>query len=561
MTLNSDTTISLQIRLAQQWLRRCQESHTNCRPLAKEKAALPSRILDVSPAGPTSEPVLVECSGERDDYITLSHRWGGSNVITTTRATLSIRKSGIPIAEMPKTFIDAVKIVRALGFRYLWIDSLCIVQDDLEDWEAEAEKMGQIYQESSLTISAVMATSANTGCFPDGPISRYDAIHRPCPIGTLHCNLEHTPHSDKLYIFPEREPEKSRQDTMRPRGPLDTRGWVLQEEIFSSRLLSFCHQGVFWECMEMDASEICPDGLPTSSIAPSMYARNFKQHLLEQRRFRNLLYNYMRPEPPTCEHERLFAIDIIRQLLTKMGDDDDLTKFWEEKLSGLRMTDEQRDHLTNTTKLLDKYLQQEPLSETERQVNVNNLVQAMKKIGDEIDLPSPLAHQPRHRLPELYRVWYKLVENYTQRELTQDSDRLIAVDGLARAMANMTGDIYLAGLWKKPLLAQLLWHVDTGIVQIEWDDFTCGIRRPQRLSPMVRPPKTARRAIVAPSWTCATVGYGVSWRHMDIGIARPLVDIVAVDINKVKQGGFAGRIKLRGVLRFAKAVLGDSRNP
>lgn len=564
MALHPDTTISLQIGLALEWLRRCRESHFACRSLAKDKAALPSRILDISPEGPMSDPVLVECSSTRDDYVTLSHRWGGSKVITTTTATLSIRKAGIPVAEMPKTFRDAIKITRALGFRYLWIDSLCIIQDDLEDWEAEAEKMGQIYQKSSLTIFAVMATSADTGCFPDSPRSGYDGIHWPCFIGTLHCNLEqtwHPSHSDKLYIFSKQEPERSRQDSMRPRGPLDSRGWVLQEESFSSCRLSFCHQGVFWECLEMDASEAYPDGLNAGNIAPSMYALNFKQRLLEPQRRRNHFQNYMQSQPPTCESERIVAIDTIRKILATMNDSDYLTKYWEKKLSGLRMTDEQLDRIANTSELFDKYLQREPLSETERQNNIDKLGQASARISDDFFFLSPFIRETRHRQPKPYQIWYQLVENYTQRELTQESDRLIAIDGLAQAMANMTGDIYLVGLWMKPLLAQLLWHVDTGVVQVEWDSYTDLYQRPRQLSPMLRPPKRVRRTIVAPSWTWATVSYGVSWRHMHTGVARPLVDVAAVDVNKVRHGVFTGRIKLRGVLRSAKAVPGDSRNP
>ncbi len=67
---------------------------------------------------------------------------------------------------MPKTFRYAVRVTRDFGFRYVWIDSLCILQDKLKDWKEEARKMGSIYRNAVFTITAASATSADSGCFP-----------------------------------------------------------------------------------------------------------------------------------------------------------------------------------------------------------------------------------------------------------------------------------------------------------------------------------------------------------------------------------------------------------
>src|SRR5438034_1924444 len=70
---------------------------------------------------------------------------------------------------LPKTFQDAVLLTRALGVRYLWIDSLCIIQDDEKDWKRENPKMGEVYQYATITIAAAHARDSSEGCFYEEP--------------------------------------------------------------------------------------------------------------------------------------------------------------------------------------------------------------------------------------------------------------------------------------------------------------------------------------------------------------------------------------------------------
>jgi hypothetical protein len=127
-----------------------------------ERPILPSRVLDVGPSDGSQQPFLHESRGQVGDYVSLSHRWGGSTMLTTTMRDINQRKSEITLKSMPKTFQDAVFVTRALGISYLWIDSLCIVQDSLGDWEKEAELMGQVYKNATLTIAAeTRAASCN----------------------------------------------------------------------------------------------------------------------------------------------------------------------------------------------------------------------------------------------------------------------------------------------------------------------------------------------------------------------------------------------------------------
>lgn len=144
------------------WIKKCTENHADCPHPAL--TALPSRLLDVGSA--ESQMVrLVETRDREGTYITLSHCWGGHQPLTTTKSTKRDRLDGIEWASLPKTFQDAVTITRRLQVQYIWIDSLCIIQDDGDDWEVEAANMGAIYEASLLTISASTASNPDHGIF------------------------------------------------------------------------------------------------------------------------------------------------------------------------------------------------------------------------------------------------------------------------------------------------------------------------------------------------------------------------------------------------------------
>ncbi len=112
-------------------------------------------------------PHLYETSEELGQYSTLSHCWGDKQVITTTTMTLESRKRLISWNELSKTFQDAMMITQRLGLQHIWIDSLCIVQDDKLDWETESKKMATIYENSLLTIAAAKAMNGTEGCFSE----------------------------------------------------------------------------------------------------------------------------------------------------------------------------------------------------------------------------------------------------------------------------------------------------------------------------------------------------------------------------------------------------------
>ncbi len=164
------------MRLARAWLSRCLKDHW-CNFNLREIPLFPTRLINVGPPDGSEEPFLCMSKGYRGVYLALSHSWGPSQIITTTLATINERSIGISFSSLPKTFQDAIKITRAMDWRYLWIDSLCIIQDSIEDWELESAKMGDYYKNALVTIAAVSAKGGEESCFRKRNMLQVTLLH------------------------------------------------------------------------------------------------------------------------------------------------------------------------------------------------------------------------------------------------------------------------------------------------------------------------------------------------------------------------------------------------
>jgi hypothetical protein len=132
--------------LMKKWLYVCQNSHTKCEQNKPLDRQLPTRLIEV---GDTDMDLrLCETLGlpQESQYLTLSHCWGGKVFTTLTRENVEQFLSHIPTKSLSKTFRDAIEVTRRLGFKYLWIDSLCIIQGDEVDWTKEASRMEFVYE-------------------------------------------------------------------------------------------------------------------------------------------------------------------------------------------------------------------------------------------------------------------------------------------------------------------------------------------------------------------------------------------------------------------------------
>ncbi|KAF2139485.1 uncharacterized protein K452DRAFT_232035, partial [Aplosporella prunicola CBS 121167] len=176
-------------------------------------------------------------------YLALSHCWGMQNSFQLFRSNLNQLTKGFEIARLPETFQDAIMICRRLKQRFIWIDSLCIVQDG-DDWATEASQMARVYGNSICTIAALSSDSDHGGCFS----ARNN-------LG--HCTLVFSDNSGRPFMVPECGGSGATRNHH-----LHTRGWVFQERLLSPRTLGFSSTGIYWECGYSLAHEEHPGAFP-----------------------------------------------------------------------------------------------------------------------------------------------------------------------------------------------------------------------------------------------------------------------------------------------------------
>ncbi|KAH6614451.1 heterokaryon incompatibility protein-domain-containing protein [Chaetomium sp. MPI-SDFR-AT-0129] len=229
-----DTKAEASFERARGWIGECMGGH--------------KLVLDLGEGldGDSEEGIkLVEtAAGQEGKYISLSHSWGAAH------------KVGIALADLPQTFRDAVVIARRLGIHYLWIDSLCILQDSASDWEHEASRMASVYRNSWLTVYATASSSPSSGIFRTRQAVWIQA-DEPEDAETLDILF---PEAAKLRqdlrlslrfkpIHPDFSPYA---DPLRQVSslPLLSRAWGYQERLLAPRVLHFGPQELFWECMQ-----------------------------------------------------------------------------------------------------------------------------------------------------------------------------------------------------------------------------------------------------------------------------------------------------------------------
>lgn len=223
-----------QFTLLREWLRICDETHDCQTQQAKEgKNALPTRVIDV---GDQTTPQLRLLDGNlrrQGRYVALSHRWGKldeADKYCTYKHNITAFREGMHFDDLPQTFKDAVKVTRGLNIQFLWIDSLCIIQDDAKDWEAESERMEDVFSSAYCTIAASSANSSLEG-FLQTRRQRECVTLRSPKLGTLYLC--------KAIDNFQKDVEQ---------GELNKRGWVLQERALSRRSIHFTSNQVYWEC-------------------------------------------------------------------------------------------------------------------------------------------------------------------------------------------------------------------------------------------------------------------------------------------------------------------------
>ncbi|KAM7215588.1 Heterokaryon incompatibility protein (HET) domain containing protein [Rhypophila decipiens] len=239
------------------WLTECDQHHTCC---SRYQAScppqpLPTRLLDVGQSSrehqryPWEEKVrlcetadmIADQSCSAPHYIALSHPWGDgskhNHFCTTTKNIAARTAHGIWISELPKTLQDAVQVTRELGIRYIWIDTLCIIQGDDGDFDSEARRMELVYSMAYCVIAASCATGTSSGFLKRRPHREYAVI----PTET---NKYKGRSSPILYLCDAID--DFQRDVLE--SDLNKRGWVLQERALARRTIFFTEKQVYFEC-------------------------------------------------------------------------------------------------------------------------------------------------------------------------------------------------------------------------------------------------------------------------------------------------------------------------
>ncbi len=251
---------------AKAWLRECETSH-EC--LTRDSGFVPHRLLELRADSCASGVKLVEVEGATQSvgyaYACLSYCWGqGTHHCMTTDDTLERHKREIAWSNVPTLFQDVIKFVRAMGIRYLWIDSVCIIQGNTEDWEKEAGLMAQVYSNSVMTIATTRASDVTEGLFSAPPKQKYETYYRPRKVTARYRGQDFHLFAYNCYVHSDLTFPYDR--------PLLQRAWVFQERLLSPRVLHFCLEELQWECR---AGTICQcAGLTFHSCEKSIWNQN-----------------------------------------------------------------------------------------------------------------------------------------------------------------------------------------------------------------------------------------------------------------------------------------------
>ncbi|PTB63676.1 HET-domain-containing protein [Trichoderma citrinoviride] len=243
------------------WFRECHDTHTNC--AVGEAPEMPERVLDIAAAGIASGVKVVHTNGTKARYACLSHRWGTD----TTRAlkqNIASLCDEVPWDYLSPTYQDSITFLRKFSkwhqqeygeeIRYIWIDSLCIIQDSKSDWKKHSLKMSDIYSNSSITLVESHGLHTDKRLFQD---SSSRSASKRVSVRDAHGN-DHDLHYRHTLYHPT---FMVTDDNM----PVWKRAWVFQERLLSRRLLIFGPDELSWQCTTHHKCECGLDELETQS--------------------------------------------------------------------------------------------------------------------------------------------------------------------------------------------------------------------------------------------------------------------------------------------------------
>ena len=204
----------------------------------------PTRLIELN--NENAENIKIVELIHTDIYATVSYCWGGDQFVKTTTATILQHQIGIEISSLGQTLQDAIRVARSLNIPYLWVDSLCIIQDDAQDMAREIAKMSEYYENGYVSICASVASSCSEGFL--GARTNNPYLYGPFELPYRGPGN----HLGSIKLVRYHKYSRSKE-------PVTARAWIMQESILAPRLLSYSYQSMAWSCRKANHS----DGGPT----------------------------------------------------------------------------------------------------------------------------------------------------------------------------------------------------------------------------------------------------------------------------------------------------------
>ncbi|KAF1912567.1 heterokaryon incompatibility protein-domain-containing protein [Ampelomyces quisqualis] len=263
-------------RQISEWVKECDQLHASCSKVSKS-TWVPTRLLDLRFGDLKSVKLIVRPAdqGITGPYVTLSHCWGPKtkeNEFLTTQKEMEkvYMTKGIKISALSVNFQHAISVARFIGVRYMWIDSLCIIQGPGSDFHSEGQLMHKVYRYSYLNIAAADSVDSRGGLYrgrdPAAILpGKYQGDGSSAIFGTTTWRIV---------------PENLWEDRLLE-SSIYTRGWVFQERMLAPRVLHFTHDQIFWDCGNLSACEALPKGLPLALDDAASTDRHWRGRLQE----------------------------------------------------------------------------------------------------------------------------------------------------------------------------------------------------------------------------------------------------------------------------------------
>ncbi|KAI8663362.1 HET domain-containing protein [Fusarium keratoplasticum] len=231
------------IKLATTWVETCSREHEEC--LVLHQTYRPTRLIHIVDAG----HVRLTTSNKEASapYVAFSHCWGKVQTIKLLESNVREFRAGLPLAQLPNTYQEAIRLCREIGLHYIWIDSLCIIQDSAEDWAREAKDMKLVYGHTFFNLCSATASDSSGRSF----IRRKPKLLVPENIAFNGTTFQ--------LIYDNQFYENVAYCTLR------SRAWVYQEWYLSKRSLILGSRQLWWHCRKQLACEIRPNGAPMCS--------------------------------------------------------------------------------------------------------------------------------------------------------------------------------------------------------------------------------------------------------------------------------------------------------